>query len=343
MNCRVKPAKSDFKPSSSLALINDERDTFPKCLVASFSSLETQVFMTKLAKHQTGLTALWVITLLAGWRPLLDTFALSLRDDEFTYILLIVPVSAALIFMDWQSLRTKVAFGITTGPVFLITAVLIASLVLVWPASLPSDVRLSIRMVALVISWIGIFALCFGSRALRQALFPLCFLFGLVPLPKLMLNEIIAWLQLSSAWAASVLFAICGVPVTQDGVLLTIPTLTVQVAQECSSIRSSSMLLVTTIVLAQLLLRSPWRKALVIGSAVPLSIAKNGLRIFSIGMLGTHVDRGYLTGRFHHQGGIVFFAIALLVVFALLWILRSGEVMPTISEWKKPEDVLAAG
>jgi hypothetical protein len=42
-------------------------------------------------------------------------------------------------------------------------------------------------------------------------------------------------------------------------------------------------------------------------------------------MLGTRVDPGYLTGSFHHQGGIVFFAIALIVIFALLWILERGE------------------
>jgi exosortase len=139
------------------------------------------------------------------------------------------------------------------------------------------------------------------------------------------LNVIIALLQQWSAWTAYAFFAVFGIPVTQDGVLLTIPGLTLQVAQECSSIRSSSMLLVTTMVLAQLLLRSPWRKALVIGLAVPLSVAKNGLRIFTIAMLGTKIDRGYLTGRFHHQGGIVFFAIALIGVFALLWIFRRGE------------------
>jgi hypothetical protein len=45
-------------------------------------------------------------------------------------------------------------------------------------------------------------------------------------------------------------------------------------------------------------------------------------------MLGTRVDPGYLTGRFHHQGGIVFFAIVLMVIFALLWILRRGEDQP---------------
>ena len=84
-------------------------------------------------------------------------------------------------------------------------------------------------------------------------------------------------------------------------------------------------MLVTTIVLAQLVLRTPWRKALLIAVAVPLSIAKNGLRIFSIGMLGTRVDPVYITGRFHHQGGIIFFAIALIAIFALLWFLRKRE------------------
>jgi exosortase/archaeosortase family protein len=92
------------------------------------------------------------------------------------------------------------------------------------------------------------------------------------------------------------------------------------------------MLLVTTMVLAQLLLRSPWRKALVIGLAVPLSVAKNGLRIFTIAMLGTRVDPGYLTGKLHHQGGIVFFGIALIAVFALLWIFRRGENWPLKSD-----------
>ena len=50
------------------------------------------------------------------------------------------------------------------------------------------------------------------------------------------------------------------------------------------------MLLVTTMVLAQVLLRSAWRKAVVIAVAVPLSVAKNEIIIFTISMLGTRVD-----------------------------------------------------
>jgi exosortase/archaeosortase family protein len=73
------------------------------------------------------------------------------------------------------------------------------------------------------------------------------------------------------------------------------------------------------------LLRSPWRKALVIAIAVPLSVAKNGLRIFTIVMLATRVDPAYLTGRLHREGGIVFFTIALAAILGLIWILRRSE------------------
>src|SRR5207244_2848851 len=117
-------------------------------------------------------------------------------------------------------------------------------------------------------------------RAFKRALFPLCFLFWMIPIPSSALNPVVRLLQQGSAAAAHVLFSAAGVPVAQDGVLLHIPGLTVEVARECSSIRSSLMLVVTTMVLAQMLLRSPWRKLLVIAVAIPLSVAKNGLRIF---------------------------------------------------------------
>jgi exosortase len=287
--------------------------------------------MTKLLPHQLSLALLCGVSLLVGWRPLVDTFTLALRDYEYTHILLILPISAALILLEWRSLRPMVALNVRTGFALLAMAVLVAVFARGWSASLSSDVQLSIRMFALVLSWIGAFVLCFGSRVSRSVLFPLCFLFGLVPFPQLALNEIVRLLQQGSAWAAYVLFAAVGVPVVQNGVMLTIPGLTVEVAKECSSIRSSSMLLVTTMVLAQLLLRSPWRKVLVIGVAVVLSVAKNGLRIFTIAMLGTRVDPGFLTGKLHHNGGIVFFAIALAAVFGLIWILQrtEGEVVRT--------------
>ena len=78
-------------------------------------------------------------------------------------------------------------------------------------------------------------------------------------------------------------------------------------------------------VLAHLFLRSWWRNLVLVLMAILLSMAKNGLRIFVIAELGTHVDPGFLDGRLHHHGGIVFLVIALGAIVALLAILIAAR------------------
>jgi exosortase len=182
-------------------------------------------------------------------------------------------------------------------------------------------------MFAIVLSGVGSFVLCFGHEAARRVLFSLLLLFGLVPLPVVAMSYIVALLQEGSAWCAHALFAAFGVPVVQHGVVLAIPNLTIQIAQECSSIRSSSLLLVTAIISAKVLLRSPWHRILIIALAVLLSVVKNGLRIFTIAILGTKVDPAYLTGNFHRQGGIIFFIGALLGIFIAISVVRRHETL----------------
>src|ERR1017187_3646066 len=147
--------------------------------------------MIKLPRNQLSSFLLVAVSLLVGWRPLLDTFTLALQNYEYTHILLILPISAALIFMERQSLRPMAAPNVRAGSALLALAILVAVAVRGWSTSLPSDVKLSIEMFALVLSWIGSFVLCFGSRVSRSVLFSLCFLFGLVPFPRFVLNEIV--------------------------------------------------------------------------------------------------------------------------------------------------------
>jgi exosortase len=270
-------------------------------------------------------SVLGAIFLALWWSPLTSSFALALHDEQYTHILLILPISAALIFLGWKSPESFKRPSMVLGCVLLVVTASV-TLFMKWRVvALSPDERLSANMLALVVWWIAAFILCFGFRAFRRSLFPLCFLLWMVPFPNFALNPAVNLLQQGSAAAAHLLFVAAGVPVEQRGLLVHIPGLTAEVARECSSIRSSSMLIVTTMVMAQLLLRSPWRKALIILVAIPLSVAKNGLRIFVIAMLATRVDPSFLTGRLHRQGGIIFFLIALGVTFLLLWILRRGE------------------
>jgi exosortase len=265
---------------------------------------------------------LCVISLVVGWHSLFSTLVLALRVDEYTHLLLIVPISVSLIFSERDLLKLAPGPAVGLGSFLLIAAILIG----VFSHTISQiDVELSFNMLAIVIWWIGSFVLCFGSHVARLFLFPLCFLFWLVPIPAPLLEKIVAIWQHGSAISASLLFSTLGIPNTQDGVMLSIPGLNLEVAQECSSLRSSLMLIVTSMVLAQLFLRSFWRKTVVVLAAIPLSIAKNGVRIFTISMLGTRVDPGFLHGNLHRHGGIVFFLLALGAVVLLLWLLNRSE------------------
>lgn len=259
------------------------------------------------------------------WRnPLVTVFSLALGNESYTHLLLIVPLSCGLIYLRRQVLTVDLEPS-TVGGVSLLCVALLIDAVARYGMSLPAGVPLALSMFALVIWWIGSVILCFGINVFRSLLFPLCFLFLLVPLPVAALDSVIGFLQRESAFSARVLFQMAGVPVTQEGVVLSIPDLDIEVAQECSSIRSSMMLIVTTLILAHLFLSSWWRQILLLAITIPLSVAKNGFRIFVIGQLGTRVDPGYLTGNLHHHGGPVFFALAVAVTLAILLVLRRTE------------------
>src|SRR3989475_5533916 len=259
------------------------------------------------------------------WQPLARTFSLALHNDEYTHLLLILPVSATMILLEWKSQKPAVQAHFRLGSVLLLMVVLLTGFANWRSAGLADDVQLSVGMLALVLWWIASFVACFGARAARTLLFPLVFLLWMVPIPSFVLNKVVEFLQAESAVAARLMFSLIGVPVSQQGFVLSIPGVNIEVARACSSIRSSAMLLVASMVLAQVSLRSPWSKAVVIAATVPLSIAKNALRIVTLSVLGTRVDPGFLTGRLHHQGGIVFFMISLAVLVLLLWMLRRAE------------------
>jgi exosortase len=279
---------------------------------------------------------LCALSFLFWWHPLASTLRLALTNDAYTHILLILPLSVSLIYLDrdrikpieenHRALRVLSSNHIASASAILTGAVLISCYAHWGQSNISQGGRLSLSMFALVVWWIGSVILCFGVKAFRSFLFPLCFLFWMVPIPPFALDKIVLFLQHQSAFAARILFLAIGVPVTQNGIVLSIPNLDIEVATECSSIRSSLLLIVIAMVLAHLFLRSWWRKSLVVAMAIPLSVAKNGLRIFTIAELGTRIDPGFLDGKLHHNGGILFLVIALLVVGALIWVLRRSEL-----------------
>jgi exosortase len=103
----------------------------------------------------------------------------------------------------------------------------------------------------------------------------------------------------------------------------------IEIASQCSGIRSSLALVIASLLAGYLMLRSGWRRAVLLAAAVPMAVFKNGVRIAVLSLLAVHVHPKWLiSSDLHHEGGIVFYTLALLLLAPLLWALRRNDSLP---------------
>jgi len=171
----------------------------------------------------------------------------------------------------------------------------------------------------------GSFLLCYGVQAFKAALFPLLFLIFMIPMPSAVMDGIVYALQMGSTEFTNVLLMTSGVPFLRDGTVFYLPSISVEVAPQCSGIRSSMALFITATVAGHLFLRTGWKKVVLALAAIPIAMFKNGIRIVSLTLLGAYVDPRILQSSLHREGGIPFFVVALLLLAPVLYFLRKSE------------------
>ena len=125
----------------------------------------------------------------------------------------------------------------------------------------------------------------------------------MIPIPEGILKPIVRFLQAGSAEVSYWVIRSVGVPVFRDGFLFTLPGLTIEVAEQCSGIRSGISLFLVGILAGHIFLKSGWRKLALAAAVVPITIAKNGLRIVTLSLLGAYVDRQVLRAPCTRPGG----------------------------------------
>ncbi|MEK0448204.1 MAG: hypothetical protein RL088_472 [Verrucomicrobiota bacterium] len=158
-----------------------------------------------------------------------------------------------------------------------------------------------------------------------KAAFPMAFLVFSIPLPDAVVHFLETASRLGSTEVADVLFSAARAPVLRDGTIFRLPGIVLEVAQECSGIRSSYVLLITSLLVSHLFLKSSWRKFLLVAFVIPLGLIRNGFRIIVIGLLCINYGPHMIDSPIHHRGGPIFFGISLIPLFLLLWWLRRGE------------------
>lgn len=269
---------------------------------------------------------LFTVLLLAAFRaPLKSLVQFSLQYESASHILLIPLVSLFLLVSGRLSILADVRTNIGAGLLLVSAGVGGYWLAHRHLAVLSPQDYLSATIFSFVVTWLGVFILCYGTRSFRAGIFPLLFLLLMIPIPVAVLSNVILFLQSGSTSFAHHLFTLCGVPVHRDGFLLSLPGITIEIAQECSGIRSSMALFITVLLAGHLYLRRAWTKIIFCSMVVPLVVVKNGIRIVTLTLLSLYVDRDFLFGRLHREGGFVFFLLALGFQIPILWLLRRLE------------------
>lgn len=168
----------------------------------------------------------------------------------------------------------------------------------------------------------------------------------MVPLPDAVVHGLETASQHASAEAASWYLRLAGVPFFRsetDPTIFQLPGIgPIKVAQECSGIRSSWVLFITSLIAAHMFLKGPWRRALFVVLVIPLGILRNGFRILVIGWLCVEVSPAMMDHWIHHRGGPVFFGLSLVPLFLILWWLRRGEKRSGGGVPKAKRDVASA-
>jgi exosortase len=160
-----------------------------------------------------------------------------------------------------------------------------------------------ISIVAMFAGLYGLMGLAWGWAWLRASFFPFFLLGFSVPLGEYVQRVAFPLRLLVSRLVELVSHYILAIDVIREGNVLRDPTgrYHYEVAAACSGIRSLTATLALAAILAFTSLDKPWKRAVMIASAIPLSVLGNLLRMLSIVIAAD--TWGQEWGNYVHEGG----------------------------------------
>lgn len=268
------------------------------------------------------LAVLCLVAFLPTWAGLL---ALAKSNEKYTHVVFMPAIAAVLIIAERRRIFHPSLQAPGVGPALLAITVLLGLSGLAAVQSQSGPAPLAMRAALIVIALLSAFLFAYGVQSGRSAIFPLCLLAAIIPLPAAWMEGASIALQQWSAEVSHVLYKVLQVPVFREGMRFSLPGLNIEVAEECSGIRSAIGLLVAAAVAAHLLLRTGFARLALILLVIPITVCKNAVRIVALSVLGAYVSRDFIEGPFHRNGGPLFAVLSFAMLGLALFLLMRWE------------------
>jgi len=187
-----------------------------------------------------------------------------------------------------------------------------------------------IARLSLPIALLGAVLYLMGWPVTKHTWVAIAYLAFMIPLPYLTLKAITYQSRLFDAGLTAAALGWIGVPVLRDGVMLQLPNMTLEVADECSSVPAIAALLALGAAYAQLQARPTWIRAVLTLAAAPLGLLSNIVRLIVTSLGAYYFGPIALNNVIHKFNGTTVFlatVVLLVVLDALLTrIWRRGSV-----------------
>lgn len=182
-----------------------------------------------------------------------------------------------------------------------------------------------VSIVAMFVGLYGLIGLTWGRSWLRHSFFPFFLFIFCVPISEYIMPITFPLRLLVSTLTEWVSRYVLGIDVIRRGTQLfdSLGHYQYDIAAACSGIRSLMAMFLLALVYSFMMLRSPWKRLVLIASAVPLAVAGNLLRMLCI-IIAAKIG-GQSAGNYVHEGGPLGVISLLPYVPAVVGILFIGR------------------
>lgn len=238
------------------------------------------------------------------------------RSDTYTHGFFVIPASLWLI---WQNKSIHPYLSPTTPSYIALFFILLNGFI--WLLASITQ-TLVIQQLALVSMLIGGLWFYLGNNTSKKLIFPLIFLYFMVPVGE---QELLPYLMEFTATFTVALLKTSGFSVYREGMHFSLISGDWSVVEACSGLRYLIASITLGTIYAYITYNKTYKRALFILASLIFPVIANGLRAYMIVMIGHLSDMQLATGIDHLVYGALFFAVLIFIMFYI------G------SFWKDPE------
>ena len=254
------------------------------------------------------LGAAWAVLFLLFWRDAADMAGIWWNSSTFNHCLIILPVIGWLVVQRKEQLlqlRPQ-----SWWPALLYVGAGAGG----WLLGQAADVGLA-RQLGFVMMLQGSVAAVLGANIARGLLFPLFYMFFLVPFGE----EAVPVLQTITAKMCMTLLAWTGIPAHIDGIFITTPGGYFKVAEACSGVKFLVAMVALGALVSNLCFTRWSRRIAFMAVCVVVPVIANSIRAFATIYIAQHGNIEFAASFDHVFYGWIFFGLVIALVMGIGW------------------------